>query len=472
MAVKAIGTWVGGFYQTGRRDVGSWSSGAGAAARPNWRLEVSRAEGRLECAGVCVKPVEDVKSVEDEDLSSACPSSEVAGGAGNGGAEEQPRRLNRDLPTYQGSPGAFSEAAALKAYPQCVAVPCEQFEVAFKAVELWLVDKAVLPIENSVGGSIHRNYDLLLCHRLHIVGEVQMAVNHCLMALPGVQKEELKRILSHPQALAQCEIALGKLGVIRETVDDTALAAQLVASNGLKDAGAIASARAAEIYGLKIVDETIQDTSENITRFLILAREPIIPRTDRPFKTSVVFTLEEGPGVLFKALAVFAVRSINLTKIESRPQRKRPLRVVDDSNYGTAKYFDYLFYIDFEASMAEPRAQNALAHLQDAHNWLWFGFAGNCNVPSSSWLLSDGHIISVNIFLCGHMRCLYCCVRTQTKSVHTQVLYCQALPKQAEQGDCTSSYELHKCLTATSFFFLSSRRAFVSLSFSFINTCI
>ncbi|XP_073108359.1 arogenate dehydratase 1 isoform X3 [Elaeis guineensis] len=363
MAVKAIGTWVGGFYQTGRRDVGSWSSGAGAAARPNWRLEVSRAEGRLECAGVCVKPVEDVKSVEDEDLSSACPSSEVAGGAGNGGAEEQPRRLNRDLPkplsltdltvsshgsnvrvAYQGSPGAFSEAAALKAYPQCVAVPCEQFEVAFKAVELWLVDKAVLPIENSVGGSIHRNYDLLLCHRLHIVGEVQMAVNHCLMALPGVQKEELKRILSHPQALAQCEIALGKLGVIRETVDDTALAAQLVASNGLKDAGAIASARAAEIYGLKIVDETIQ--------------------------TSVVFTLEEGPGVLFKALAVFAVRSINLTKIESRPQRKRPLRVVDDSNYGTAKYFDYLFYIDFEASMAEPRAQNALAHLQEIATFL------------------------------------------------------------------------------------------------------
>ncbi|XP_073108360.1 arogenate dehydratase/prephenate dehydratase 1, chloroplastic isoform X4 [Elaeis guineensis] len=362
MAVKAIGTWVGGFYQTGRRDVGSWSSGAGAAARPNWRLEVSRAEGRLECAGVCVKPVEDVKSVEDEDLSSACPSSEVAGGAGNGGAEEQPRRLNRDLPkplsltdltvsshgsnvrvAYQGSPGAFSEAAALKAYPQCVAVPCEQFEVAFKAVELWLVDKAVLPIENSVGGSIHRNYDLLLCHRLHIVGEVQMAVNHCLMALPGVQKEELKRILSHPQ---------------------------LVASNGLKDAGAIASARAAEIYGLKIVDETIQDTSENITRFLILAREPIIPRTDRPFKTSVVFTLEEGPGVLFKALAVFAVRSINLTKIESRPQRKRPLRVVDDSNYGTAKYFDYLFYIDFEASMAEPRAQNALAHLQEIATFL------------------------------------------------------------------------------------------------------
>jgi len=97
----------------------------------------------------------------------------------------------------------------------------------------------------------------------------------------------------------------------------------------------------------------------------MLAREPIIPRIDRPFKTSIVFTLEEGPGVLFKALAVFALRDINLTKIESRPQRKRPLRVVDDSNTGAAKYFDYLFYIDFEASMADPRAQNALGHLQE-----------------------------------------------------------------------------------------------------------
>lgn len=114
----------------------------------------------------------------------------------------------------------------------------------------------------------------------------------------------------------------------------------------------------------------IQDDLDNVTRFLMLAREPIIPRIDRPFKTSIVFTLEEGPGVLFKALAVFALRSINLTKIESRPQRKRPLRVVDDSNNGTAKYFDYLFYVDFEASMADVRAQNALGHLQEFATFL------------------------------------------------------------------------------------------------------
>ncbi|XP_044495036.1 arogenate dehydratase/prephenate dehydratase 1, chloroplastic-like [Mangifera indica] len=271
---------------------------------------------------------------------------------------------------YQGIPGAYSESAARKAYPKCETVPCEQFEAAFKAVELWLVDKAVLPIENSVGGSIHRNYDLLLRHRLHIVGEVQLVVNHCLLGLPGVRKEELKRVLSHPQALAQCEMTLSKLGIVRVSADDTAGAAQIVSLSGERDTGAVASAEAAEIYGLDILAEKIQDDDDNITRFLILAREPIIAGTWRPYKTSIVFTLEEGPGMLFKALAVFALRDINLTKIESRPQRKRPLRVVDDSNKGSAKYFDYLFYIDFEASMAEERAQHALGHLQEFARFL------------------------------------------------------------------------------------------------------
>ncbi|XP_075486585.1 arogenate dehydratase/prephenate dehydratase 1, chloroplastic-like [Primulina tabacum] len=271
---------------------------------------------------------------------------------------------------YQGIPGAYSEAAALKAYPKCETVPCDQFEAAFKAVELWLVDKAVLPIENSVGGSIHRNYDLLLRHRLHIVGEVQLVVSHCLLGLPGVRKEELKCVLSHPQALDQCEMYLNKLGVTKVSADDTAGAAQIVASEAVRETGAIASAQAAEIYGLNILSERIQDHPDNITRFLILAREPTIPGTDRPYKTSIVFTLDEGPGVLFKALAVFALRGIDLSKIESRPQKRRPLRVVDDSNRGSATYFDYLFYIDFEASMAEPRAQYALGHLQEFARFL------------------------------------------------------------------------------------------------------
>lgn len=273
---------------------------------------------------------------------------------------------------YQGVPGAYSEAAASRAYPNCEAVPCEQFEAAFQAVELWVVDRAVLPIENSLGGSIHRNYDLLLRHRLHIVGEVQLSVHHCLLGLPGVRKEDLRRVVSHPQALAQCENTLSKLGVIREAVDDTAGAAQFIAAHNLRDTGAVASARAAEIYGLDVLADGIQDDLDNVTRFLMLAREPIIPRVDRPFKTSITFTLEEGPGVLFKALAVFALRDLNLTKIESRPLRKRPLRVVDDSTNGTAKsvYFDYLFFVDFEASMADQRAQNALGHLQEFATFL------------------------------------------------------------------------------------------------------
>ncbi|CAH2038215.1 unnamed protein product [Thlaspi arvense] len=267
--------------------------------------------------------------------------------------------------SFQGIPGAYSETAALKAYPNCETVPCEQFETAFQAVELWLVDKAVLPIENSVGGSIHRNYDLLLRHRLHIVQEVQLPVNHCLLGVPGVAKEDIKCVLSHPQALDQCMNSLNNLGIQRISAKDTATAAQSVSSSGKRDVGAIASVRAANIYGLDILAENIQDDANNVTRFLILAREPMIPGTDRPYKTSIVFSLEEGPGVLFKALAVFALRSINLSKIESRPQRRRPLRVVDGSNNGSAKYFDYLFYIDFEASMAETRAQHALGHLQE-----------------------------------------------------------------------------------------------------------
>ncbi|KAI3987034.1 hypothetical protein MKX01_036824 [Papaver californicum] len=274
---------------------------------------------------------------------------------------------------YQGVPGAYSEAAAGKAYPNCVAIPCDQFEVAFQAVGHWIADRAVLPVENSLGGSIHRNYDLLLRHNLHIVGEVQLPVHHCLLALPGVRKEDLNRVISHPQALSQCESTLTKLGlnVAREAVDDTAGAAEFIATHNLRDTAAIASSRAAELYGLQILADGIQDDSSNVTRFVMLAREPVIPRTDRPFKTSIVFAHDEGMSVLFKVLSAFEFRNISLTKIESRPFKNRPIRVVGDaSTGGTAKHFEYMFYIDFEASMADPRAQNALAEVQEFTSFL------------------------------------------------------------------------------------------------------
>ncbi|KAI4382340.1 hypothetical protein MLD38_008316 [Melastoma candidum] len=271
---------------------------------------------------------------------------------------------------YQGVSGAYSESAAEKAYPNCEAVPCEQFDTAFQAVERWIVDRAVLPIENSLGGSIHRNYDLLLRHRLHIVGEVKLAIRHCLLANHNVKLENLKRVLSHPQALAQCEHTLTKFGLVREAADDTAGAAQHVAYSKLKDTGAVASESAAKIYNMNILAKDIQDDCDNVTRFLMLAREPIIPDRDRPYKTSIVFSLEEGPGSLFKALAVFALRQINLTKIESRPLRRHRIQGSDDNDNSSPKYFDYLFYVDFEASMAEEKAQNALSHLDEFATFL------------------------------------------------------------------------------------------------------
>ncbi|XP_071719239.1 arogenate dehydratase 3-like [Rutidosis leptorrhynchoides] len=290
---------------------------------------------------------------------------------------------------YQGVPGAYSESAAGKAYPECEFIPCDQFEVAFQAVELWVADRAVLPIENSLGGSIHQNYDLLLRHRLHIVGEVQLPVRHCLLALPGVHTQDLNRVISHPQALAQCEQTLTKLDlkVTREAVYNTAGAAELVAKNNVRDTAAIASERAAKLYGLNILIDNIHDDFNNVTRFVMLAREPIIPRTDRPFRTSIVFAHENGTSVLFKVLSVFAFRNINLTKIESRPHRVKPIRFKDDANIGTAKHFEYMFYVDFEASMADVRAQNALSDLQEFTSFL--RVLGSYPMDMTPWSPSD-----------------------------------------------------------------------------------
>ncbi|KAF3644355.1 Arogenate dehydratase/prephenate dehydratase 2, chloroplastic [Capsicum annuum] len=253
---------------------------------------------------------------------------------------------------YQGVRGAYSESAAEKAYPNCEAVPCEQFDTAF---------------EVSFPSDSKKNMP-------QIVGLDEIAVKQPLAEMQGkvvYNKPQwsgpsgpLTQNMVKHQALAQCENTLTKLGLVREAVDDTAGAAKYIAFNKLNDAGAVASLAASRIYGLNVLAQDIQDDSDNVTRFLMLAREPIIPRTDKPFKTSVVFSLDEGPGVLFKALAVFAMRNINLTKIESRPLQKQALRVLDDSVDGFPKYFPYLFYVDFEASMADQRAQNALGHLK------------------------------------------------------------------------------------------------------------
>jgi arogenate/prephenate dehydratase len=197
-------------------------------------------------------------------------------------------------------------------------------------------------------------------------------VNHCLLALPGVAKGDIRRVLSHPQALAQTDgYTRRMIGVVREAVDDTAGAAQLIAEKGWRDAAAVASRRAGELYGLDVLDEGIQDARDNVTRFLVLSRDPLVaPATAPPgtFKTSVVFSLQEGSGVLFKALSVFALRDIDLTKIESRPLRSQPLLVPSvegDAPGNGYRSFNYLFYVDFVGSLADPGCQNALRHLQE-----------------------------------------------------------------------------------------------------------
>ena len=254
---------------------------------------------------------------------------------------------------FQGERGAFSEAAAIEYFPtEIEPVPCAEFDDVFRAVVDGTCDRGIVPIENSLGGSIHRNYDLLLRHQLTIVGEVNLRVVHQLIALPGVELADVRRVYSHTQGLAQCEGTIDRLGLERVPTYDTAGSVKLLREQGIRDGAAIASRRAADVYGMQILMAGIEDDQENFTRFLVLDREaPPPPPLGVPAKTSLVFAAANVPGSLFKALSVFALRDIDLTKIESRPLKGKP--------------FEYHFYLDFAGSMAEPRCLKALDHLAE-----------------------------------------------------------------------------------------------------------
>ena len=256
---------------------------------------------------------------------------------------------------FQGTSGAYSEVAAQRAWPGVETVPCEQFEHVFAAVAAGRTSHGLLPIENSIGGSIHRNYDLLLEHDLPIVAETELQVVHHLVALPGTDMSQIRRVCSHPQALAQCESFLRGLPNVEIVATyDTAGSARAIREQGLTDTAAVASARAAEIFGLTVLHASIQDYRDNITRFLLVARDPQPLGT--PDKTSVVFALPNSPGALFKALSVFALRDIDLTKLESRPMRGRP--------------WEYLFYVDLAAGRGDVRCARAIVHLAESARWV------------------------------------------------------------------------------------------------------
>lgn len=259
--------------------------------------------------------------------------------------------MKKLIVAFQGELGAYGELAAREFFHDKVEVaPRPTFEAVFGAVESGKCQRGIIPIENSLVGSIHQNYDLLLKHRLHIVGEVKLRIVHTLIVNPGVRMSDIRRIYSQPPALAQCDKFIKSLkGIEIVPVYDTAGAVKMIQEEGIRDGAAVASAQAAADYGLKILKTGIESDHRNYTRFLILSRKKALRSPHA--KTSIVFATRNVAGSLFKSLSVFALRDINLLKIESRPIQGRP--------------WEYFFYLDFEGHVADPHCAKALDHLRE-----------------------------------------------------------------------------------------------------------
>jgi len=250
---------------------------------------------------------------------------------------------------FQGERGAYSEEAAFLFFGPWIQVePCRGLSDVFEAVEKGKVEFGVVPIENSLEGSINETYDLLLGSSLHVGGEINLRIVHCLIASSGTRLSDIKTVYSHPQALAQCRKFLEDLGCELVSTYDTAGSVKMIKDKKLADTGAVASERAAEIYGMKVICRAIEDNPNNYTRFFVLSKKDSPPSGED--KTSIIFSVKHVPGALFRALEEFAVRGINLTKIESRPTRQKP--------------WEYNFYLDFEGHRSEGRCQDALKGLE------------------------------------------------------------------------------------------------------------
>ena len=255
---------------------------------------------------------------------------------------------------FQGEKGAFSDEAARKLLgPSIESVPCRSFEDVFAAVMSGRVRCALLPIENSLAGSVVRNYELLAEEHLSIRGEVYLRISHNLIALPGVPLADVAHVYSHPVALAQCQRFIAEHKLEAVAAYDTAGAVKDMMSNGARDAGAIAGRWAAELYGGEIVAAEIEDHPANYTRFLLLSKpeENVAVENGGAPKTSLFFRTPNRPGALFRALAAFALRDVNMSKIESRPIVGRP--------------WEYSFYVDISGDTNDPNIARAIDHLRE-----------------------------------------------------------------------------------------------------------
>ena len=268
-----------------------------------------------------------------------------------------PDTATRPLAAFQGEPGAFSHAAARKLLGDRVAIlPCPSFRSVFEALSKGKATHAVIPLENTLHGSVLENYDFLLEFGVPIIGETTIRIAHQLIAMPGTRFRDLARVLSHPVALSQCrKFFLDHPRLEMTPHYDTAGSVKTLRDERPDGTAAIASEAAAEIYGGIILRRNIEDDRRNFTRFALLSRMPPRRRTG-PWKTSLVFSVANSPGALFKAMACFALRDVNLIKIESRPLRGSP--------------WEYHFYVDLNGRIRDPNVERAVAQLGEISSFL------------------------------------------------------------------------------------------------------
>jgi prephenate dehydratase len=254
-----------------------------------------------------------------------------------------------DVVAYQGEAGAYSEEGAVALFPEAEHRPFPSIRTVFEAVEVGRAGWGLVPMDNSQAGSINETYDLFLRHGLHLVGETIVRVDHALIALPGSTIDDLREVVSHPQAIAQCEEFLSGLEVNVRAEYNTAGAAKRISESRLEQTAAIASQRAAELYGLEVLAERIQTYPDNYTRFGALSRNP--SPLGSPNKSSLVFGVGHVAGSLYRCLGAFAERHLSLSKVESRPRAGRP--------------WEYVFYVDVEAPAGDPAMIEALTEVSE-----------------------------------------------------------------------------------------------------------